>query len=110
LVSAGEGEHVVLWSPNGELVRKVPVNGWTSVAAVAVSPDGELLAAVDHRGAVHVARLDADDEPLVVEIADDLAAVAFSPDGRALAVGGEDRAIRIVDPRSGASRSIGGAA
>ncbi|MBW2536503.1 MAG: WD40 repeat domain-containing protein [Deltaproteobacteria bacterium] len=108
LISAGEGEHVVLWSPCGDMIRKVPVNGWTSVSAVAVSPDGELLAAVDQRGAVHVARLDAaDGEPRVFEIADDLGSVAFSPDGRALAVGGEGRGIYVVDPRTGTSRAIG---
>lgn len=98
LVCGGEGEHVTLWSWCGDAIGRMPVDGWTSVAAVAISPDGHAIAAVDQRGAVRVGRLAPQVTAFVV--ARDIDApktVAFSADGHRLEVRDVRRRLRIVD-------------
>jgi WD40 repeat protein len=88
----------------GRLVRALTDHPGDTTA-LAVSPDGGLLAVGCKGGAVRV--WDPDTDRPVGEWrwpADAVTALAFSPDGRLLASGGTDRAVRVWDPRTGVVR------
>ncbi len=78
----------------------------TAVQAVAVSPDGKLVAAGDTRG--HVALLDASDGSLrwQVHAGAWIYCVRFTPSGDAVVASGDDTALAVVDVADGKSRKI----
>jgi WD40 repeat protein len=76
--------------------------GRGSLLAVAYSPDGEIVAAGDEEGRIHL--LDAATARSIrVILGDDcdLKALAFSPDGRTLAAAGLGRVVRLWDASTG---------
>jgi len=83
--------------------------GWSRVEALALSPDGRILAVAAEEKAVRLVELVSGKEVLRIEWPGTVNAVAFSPDGtRVAAAAGEvvwARGLGIVNPR--ASRRIG---
>lgn len=80
---------------------------FTSILCVALSPDGQLLAAGTTTGEVLLRQADTL-TPLFLYSghADGIRAVAFSPDGRVLASGSEDQTIRLWDTTTGSLLSV----
>jgi len=71
--------------------------------AVAFSPDGSRVAAVDEGGQLYIWQAGAAGPPTTIAAHAGAAfAVAFSPDGRVLASGGADGAVRLWDGATGA--------
>ena len=88
-------------SPNGEVLGEVEASP-TPIIAVAISPDGNLVAAAGIRGSVAVI------ERKTRKLAHTLVgpglpvwSAAFFPDSRTLLTGGTDRMIRRWDASSG---------
>lgn len=71
------------------------------VRALAVSPDGKAVAAIDFDAVLKVWNLDPEANPDVVEVAGYIGCMAFSPDGQTLAVGVAGM-VKLIDVNSGA--------
>ncbi len=85
-----------------DLRTTVFARSFGSVLAVAISPDGKILASGSSDGQIRLWRLP-DCEPLVVcrGHSDWVLSVAFSPDSNLLASGSEDRTVRLWDVNTG---------
>lgn len=82
-------------------------DAFTSMLAVAFSPDGGLLAAANADGIIRVWRLDDGRQQHALYGHTDWAwAVAFSPNGRMLASSGDDRTVRLWDLQTGAALHV----
>ena len=96
-------EDLKLWDTGtGLLLRTVHAHRGEPVAALAFSPDGELLASASFD---RTAKLSNSRTGEVLHSFDlhtgNVECVAFSPDGRRLASGGEDKTVRVWDTTTG---------
>ncbi|HEX3315549.1 MAG TPA: WD40 repeat domain-containing protein, partial [Gemmataceae bacterium] len=110
----------VIPKANGQVLRKITVNG--GVSALAASPDGKLLAVAAHGGPDSVFVLDVelggvrklsssdDNEKAIlaaemhlrnVTVASQVETLAFSPDGKLLALGTNVGQVKLYDASSG---------
>ncbi len=110
MVTSGGGS-VTVWdlSDGGTPIRRLaPVASATpaeDVRSVAVSPDGELVAAAGSDRATRVWDVSAGSELFTVARGSFMWRPAFSPDSRLVAVASEDGEIALYD-RSGAQRAV----
>jgi WD40 repeat protein len=94
--AAMHGNGITVWRSSG---RPTTLAGTDSFRSVAISRDGETVAAGDEAGAVGVWRLSHPAEPVVLTGASGpVTAVAFSADGRRVLAGGDDGVIRVWEP------------
>jgi cytochrome c len=96
IVTAGADAHIAIWTQGKPDPDKV-LDGHTGpIAALAVSPDGKLLASASWDHSVRLWPLAGDGAPRVLEgNAMNVNGVAFSPDGRDLVSAGYDATLRI---------------
>ena len=98
LVSGGGSKTAKVWAGDGaHLIRAIPGHD-DAVLAVAVSPDGHLLATVNNNAAPTVRLVDVDtgrDVRRLVGHTNTIYSLAFSPDGELLASAGFDKTVRI---------------
>ena len=99
-VANDRGEVLCLDARTGTLLASHA--GPAPMLAVAYAPDGQVIAAADQEGRIHLLSA-SDAEPLQVISGDDcdLRSLAFSPDGRTLAAAGLSRIVRLWDPSTG---------
>ncbi len=73
------------------------------VYSLAISPDGQTLAAAGHRGTITLWNVARQQAGLVLQggHVGDVLGVAFSADGRTLASAGRDHSVRLWDPVNG---------
>ncbi|MBA4063989.1 MAG: hypothetical protein C0501_09810 [Isosphaera sp.] len=109
LVSGGADRMARVWAADGSrLVRALPRHA-DQVRAVAVSPDGRVIATANN-GASPVVQLTYPDRPReaqtrrLVGHTQAVSALAFSPDGELLASAGFDRTVRLWGPDDGRER------
>ncbi|WP_109509750.1 WD40 repeat domain-containing protein [Nocardioides speluncae] len=102
--SVGDGATVVLTDESGEVVRELTglhdedVVDASPVRAVALSPDGTLVAGADMDGQVIVWSVEDGAEVAAIETGgDDASALAFSPDGELLAAASDQVRVYAVD-------------
>lgn len=107
LAAVDKGRRIYLWDVAGRKIHLRIENPSIFVSAVALSPDGKLLAAAAMSKAnpfsTPILLLDASTGGPVEQIAATRSFVrtlSFSPDGKALASGGADRSIRVFDVAS----------
>jgi WD40 repeat protein/serine/threonine protein kinase len=74
---------------------------------VQFSPDGKLLASAGQDGVIQIRDISASTNLVIEEHAGEADTVAFSPDG-ALIASGEDKNIRLWEPKTGASQVLEG--
>lgn len=102
------GGHTAIWdAETGEELLMLgahdPIPGFEGVpgvAAIAVSPDGRLVATGGRDAAVRLWSRTTGEQVHVLPVGDWVEDVQFSPDGRLLVVAGHDRAARIFDASS----------
>jgi WD40 repeat protein len=101
LASAGTDRIVLLWSPaDGRVVRTLKTAGL--VRALAMSPDGNLLAGGGDGAAIQLWSLpDGKPGTKLQDHTDWVLCLAFSPDGKWLASGGQDSTVRLWDVAAG---------
>jgi WD40 repeat protein/beta-lactamase regulating signal transducer with metallopeptidase domain len=103
---------IKLWDlTTGREVRKIPVAGNGSVAAVAVAPGGKALA-YGRGGVVHVCDLDTGKEMQRLKAPDNqVASLSYSRDGKILAARGRNQKLAVWDAATGkALHALGDAA
>jgi len=83
------------------VVRQIVAGGTQPVDAVAVSPDGSVLATGDDDGTARLWGMDGAPKALLAGPGSRAEALAFSPDGRTLAGSSEDGAVRLWDVGAG---------
>ncbi len=101
-----DGSHLITGDDGGRLVRW-RCEGWhhdgelsahaAGVVDLAVSPDGDRLAAVFADGTVHVRSCTQDDAPGIVIGDRGATSVSFAPDGSRLFIGDESGGIHVLD-------------
>ena len=104
LYSAG-GETIKLWDWHSEQLEATWAAG-DPVNALAISPDGQTLAAAQAHGIIRLWSLT--EAKLLNTMrghTSDVVGLAFSPDGLTLASGGRDNTVRLWDPTVGAQAS-----
>ncbi len=95
--AAVHGNVITVW--RSAAARPTTLAGTDTFRSIAISRDGETVAAGDDAGAVHVWRLSHPAEPVVLMGASGpVTAVAFSADGRRILAGGDDGVIRVWEP------------
>jgi WD40 repeat protein len=98
LVTPGE---IKLWnSQNGELLSTL-VKHSDRVSAIAVSPDGRLLASGGWDQTIVFWEVQTGKLLRVLQAGDEVSAIAFSPNGKTLASGHVGRTIRLWDVQNG---------
>ncbi len=87
---------------NADLSKSVFTGSFGSIFSVALSPDGQLLAAGTANSEIRMWRMNSD-TPLLTyrDHTDWVRSVAFSPDGKTLASGSEDKTVRLWDAITG---------
>jgi len=104
LISSGYHE-IIVWDIATQRPVKRIRNVATEVQALALSPDGKLLAAATGQsgklGEVLLIPMDNPQPKVLATLPDVALDVNFSPDGSWLAAGGSDNAIRIFDVSTG---------
>jgi WD40 repeat protein len=94
--AAVHGNVITVWRSGAAPATLV---GTDTFRSIAISRDGETVAAGDQAGAVRVWRLSHPAEPVVLMGASGpVTAVAFSADGRRVLTGGDDGVIRVWEP------------
>ena len=76
------------------------------VGAVAVSPDGRIVATASNDKSVRIWEATSSQQPVVLKHQDLVSAIAFSPDGRFVATASFDRTARVWDTTSGQERGF----
>lgn len=104
LISSGYHE-IIVWDIATQRPVKRIRNVATEVQALALSPDGQTLAAATGQsgklGEVLLIPMDSPQPKVLATLPDVALDVKFSPDGSWLAAGGSDNAIRIFDVSTG---------
>ena len=104
--AAAHGDGITVWRPAA--ARPTTLTGTDAFGSIAISPDGETVAAGDRAGRVSVWRLAHPKTPVVLKGASGpVTAVAFSADGRRVLTGGDDGVIRVWEPNP--ERELAGA-
>lgn len=92
---------------NADLAKTVFCETFGAVLSVAFSPDGELLAAGDSNGNIHLWRVESGQQVLILGGHTNLVvSLAFSPDGQTLCSGGADASIRLWNVATGVCEKI----
>ncbi len=110
ILTGGDGRVVRLWDPaKGTLLASYPGHS-AAVNAVAISPDGRMLASASADGEIRIADIGTPDvSRRLAKLTTAVNALAFSPDGRRLVSGGGDKALTIWAVETGAAvRSLVG--
>ncbi|GCE46054.1 WD40 repeat protein [Thermosporothrix hazakensis] len=107
IVSASNDKTVQVWDFNYKKTEERPIThrgGDAWMWAVSLSPDGKQIAAADFEGVIWIWKTEEETAPLRTihtQPASWLRALAWSPDGRLLLAGGNDKQIRLWDPKTG---------
>lgn len=89
------------WDPSTRKKIDIPVRPGAAVNAIAVRPDGTLLAigTSDHK--ITLANLASGEAHTLAGHTGEVYTLTFSPDGRLLASGGMDQMVKLWDPQTG---------
>jgi WD40 repeat protein len=101
VLGQGDGSIAVVEVPSGNIQRSFP---WDAVwlRAVAISPDDRLAAVTDDRGRIRIVNLLSGHTLDLPGNGRQIRSLAFSTDGSLLFSGGEDGAVRRINPATGA--------
>jgi len=96
LVSAGEDAQVIAWDPaKGTKLRALKSRA--AVLALALAPNGRMLAAADAAGGIQYWEMPGGGELLYATAQDDaLTTLAYSPDGKWMVSGGQGGVLKIM--------------
>jgi len=104
--TGGEDGRVLVWRPGrGTPEATFPAHEAT-IAALALSPEGDRLASASWDGTARVAMLASGASTQVSSHQGPVSAVAFAADGRTIVTGGHDGTIRIASLDGAAQRTI----
>jgi len=105
VLGQGDGSIAVVEVPSGNIQRSFP---WDAVwlRAVAISPNDRLAAVTDDRGRIRIINLQSGHTLDLPGNGRQIRSLAFSSDGSLLFSGGEDGAVRRIDPATGAELAI----
>jgi WD40 repeat protein len=102
ILAWNKGSAVMMWDLTSEEEPFIFCEQESSITAMALSPDGRLLATAGHGPTVRVWDTASGKEVYTLEAHDnDVNAVAFSSDGSLLASGGRDRTVRLWETATG---------
>lgn len=92
---------------NADLAKTLFCEAFGGILSVAFSPDGELLAAGDSNGNIHLWRVESGQQVLILGGHTNLVvSLAFSPDGQTLCSGSADATIRLWNVVTGVCEKI----
>jgi WD40 repeat protein len=101
-LAEAHGDSLRIWDLSTRTVTRELDTGLAEVRAVAVSPDGALVASLDRVGVLRVREAHSGAIRAVVGLPDGPGRdIAWSPDGRMLAISGPDRLVRVWEPLAG---------